>query len=326
MLVKVKPLFTPTVVVHRKSSPVDKNKHGLAPANASGSLNFSQTPLHEVLENLRLVYKQPIIFKAEDIRGRHFTGSFTNHDSLSTILRMISMMNELDVVMEKGAFKVVKATPGDEGDNNQRNSIDEKKSNEAKSSNDGRNNQQLKNGNDRKNNEEPGNDNKPENNHEPEISNNPENNNTPENNNEPGSNNRPGTKTRADDEHLPGSNNTVNHINIPAYSRTLTENLEQQKVAPEAAVSAQSEASLPVAIGMVVGQTAIKCTRIPLPDLLAELQKQTKRKIHFNSADLEKINFTGSIPFDDAIRNTLTTICRINGLTLTVKKGAYHIN
>ena len=231
MLVKVEPLYTSRSLAQKRITPVDKTKKTAPSVLTAGRLNFSKTPLHEVLENLQVVFKQPIIFNKDEISGSHFTGSFTVNDSLSTILKMISVMNELSVNIGDGSVTINKSS-GALADNN----------------------------------------------------------------------------------------------DAPGYRITLVENLHLQELAPQAD-SAMTKLAVEDAPEMIVSDdVTTRYTRIPLSDLIAELQKRTNKRIHFNSDELYKINFTGSIPFDEAVRTTLTMICRTNGLKLTVKKGAYYIS
>lgn len=77
---------------------------------------------------------------------------------------------------------------------------------------------------------------------------------------------------------------------------------------------------------IILGENDIRFTGISLPDLFAELQKQTKRKIYFNEEELKHINFTGSIPYKSSIGSTLSAVCLSNGLKLTVKNRSYYIS
>jgi transmembrane sensor len=267
MLVKVGPLFASRIIAHKKASPADNKNKSLSSLQESGRLSFSKTPLHEVFENLGLVYHQIIHFNREEMSGRHFTGSFRADDSLSNILKVISVMNQLQVSIKDGAINVVKADP--ENDRQQRSRM-------------------------------------------------------------PGDINSPGYKIALidsinfDSKFIVDSKKLADRIKI-IDSTAFIGSIKTQNITPAPDSIAKSETIQPVSETIAIGTKAIKYTRIPLPQLFVELQKQTKRKIHFDKEALNKINFTGAIPFDESVRNTLATICMINDLTLTVKKGAYYI-
>jgi ferric-dicitrate binding protein FerR (iron transport regulator) len=100
-LVKVSPLYTP-----QKASVAAQSTH--IPVQSGHRLHFSKTPLPEVLSKLQEVYKQSIRFNAEDINGKYFTGSFSESDSLMTVLKVISAMNELQFNMSGHGIELVK--------------------------------------------------------------------------------------------------------------------------------------------------------------------------------------------------------------------------
>jgi ferric-dicitrate binding protein FerR (iron transport regulator) len=237
MLVKVQPIFARKLIVQKKLSPTE-NKKTVSSIKEADPLNFSKTPMSEVLESLQKVYNQTILFNREEISESHFTGSFSFKDSLSTILKMISVMNELKIIKEGESIKVVKS----EFENN-----------------------------------------------------------------------------RQDYNYKPEKNTGS------VYKRQPVVNINTEEILPHLESITKSRATQHMPEIIVIGKKAIMYTRISLPDLLIELQKQTKKKIHFNREELEHINFTGSIPFDEAIRTTLFMVCRSNGLSLAVKKGSYYI-
>ena len=99
------------------------------------------------------------------------------------------------------------------------------------------------------------------------------------------------------------------------------ENIE--KTAPAEAPALPAENAAPQ---IVQQNEAIQYNAISLSALMESLQKKTKRTIEFNTSDLENINFTGTLPDHLSIRQVLSTICKLNGLTLEVKKQTYYIS
>jgi hypothetical protein len=154
---------------------------------------------------------------------------------------MISVMNELKVVTEKGEFNVVKAAPEKEADNQP-----------------GTNNK-AKDGNDPANFEEPGNYYESKSNIGRQVEMASLANNVPQVNIGRKSINKSGF---SDDEH--GSfqaDNATDHINITAYAQSLTENLKQPERAPAAAQTVQSGAGLTMIEEKVVDQAIAKANQ-----------------------------------------------------------------
>ncbi len=238
MIVKVESLFSSRPIAKKQGSRNSRASNTRPGEQVAGRLQFVKTPLDEVLANLQAVYNQPIHFNKADIEGRHFTGSFTSNDSLSVILKMISVMNEMQVADNDGVIMVTKAGPT--------------------------------------------------------------------------------YLQLPDDASFPDPSS--------AKKLALAENMQLDGIAPPSHEVKAKEPLTAVTPMIVSDENVTMYTRVPLIHLLARLQTQTKRKILFNQEELAKINFTGAIPFDDGVRNILAMICRINGLTLTVKNRSYIIS
>lgn len=213
-----------------------KKKNVAALGNGNETLEFSKMPMPQVLNNLQDVFGRKIYFNKDDFDENLLTGSFSVKDSLMNILRMIAVMNDLQIELKGDSINVYKQF---------------------------RNIQQDK-------------------------------------------------KVAVDDQHSVFNNTTLQQkIALPGM--TTVPPFESN------AVELQNNA-------IIVGESDIRFTGISLPVLIAELQKQTKRKIYFKEEELEHINFTGSIPFKSPIGNTLSAICHSNGLKLTVKNRSYYIS
>ncbi len=233
MLVKIEAMPSSGFIASKKTLPAGKVKNANTSKVIAGGLVFSKTPLREVVDNLQIVFNQPLGYNKNEIAGRHFTGSFTTDDSLTAILKMIAVMNDLSVNTDGVNPAVVKS---------------------------------------------------------------------------------------------PRNILTMDANIGSVYKLALVEQLKLDPIAPEPRSTATAGTNEQPVTTIVSGESATHYTRIPLSALISELQKQTQRKIYFNTQELAHINFTGSIPFDETVRNTLTTLCRINGLTLIVKKRGYYIS
>ena len=213
-----------------------KKKNVAALGNGNEILEFSKMPMPQVLNNLQEVFGRKIYFNKDDFDENLLTGSFSVKDSLMNILRMIAVMNDLQIELKGDSINVSKQN---------------------------KNIQQDK--------------------------------------------------------------------KIAAYDqRGITgKAILQQKLAlPEMTTDApfENNAIMLQNNEIIVSENGIQFTGISLPALIAELQKQTKRKIYFNEAELEHINFTGSIPYKTSIGSTLSAICLSNGLKLTVKNRSYYVS
>jgi ferric-dicitrate binding protein FerR (iron transport regulator) len=70
---------------------------------------------------------------------------------------------------------------------------------------------------------------------------------------------------------------------------------------------------------------ALHFIKMPLAKVFEEIQKHTKKQIHFNREDLGEANFTGSVPIDKMMDEIVSVICNSNGLKLTIKKKSFYI-
>jgi hypothetical protein len=192
----------------------------------------------EVLEKLQAMYKQTIHFNREDINQNYFTGSFSVKDSLSTILKMISIISELEISNEGKIIRIGKP---------------------------------------------------------------------------------------ATEKHQVNVTAQQDNFKDTSYQTVIADKTVREEISdkPDSIALIQAEPEIQEMI--VVNKEETRYTRISLPALFQELEKQSKKKIHFNSEDLKNINFTGAVPYDASIHQILSAICSSNGLALTVKKGSFFI-
>jgi ferric-dicitrate binding protein FerR (iron transport regulator) len=77
---------------------------------------------------------------------------------------------------------------------------------------------------------------------------------------------------------------------------------------------------------VIIEGDVLHFTKMPLAKVFEEIQKQTKKQIHFKPQDLGAANFTGAIPMDNSMDKILSVICNSNGLKLTTRKKSFYIN
>jgi ferric-dicitrate binding protein FerR (iron transport regulator) len=75
------------------------------PGNSEGSwYMFNNESLAQVLDELAALYNVRIVYHKKDIRNIYFTGKYNKSDSLETILKRISTLNDLTVTKNDTAF------------------------------------------------------------------------------------------------------------------------------------------------------------------------------------------------------------------------------
>lgn len=72
------------------------------------TLQFVNTPLEKVLQQLQQRYHTTIRFNSNDIRDISFSGKITKADSLDVVLRIIAQMNTLELSSQDGLFLLSK--------------------------------------------------------------------------------------------------------------------------------------------------------------------------------------------------------------------------
>lgn len=77
-------------------------------ARVPESLAFDNAPLDKVFARIQQYYKQPIIFREEDVKGQTFTGDFLRSDSISVVLAIICNMNNLAFTREEAGIVITK--------------------------------------------------------------------------------------------------------------------------------------------------------------------------------------------------------------------------
>lgn len=231
--VKVKSLKEPKFA-HANTKKLPVKVQSIIPEAQSVRLNFSKASMPEVLEKLQSAFNRHIEFDRDDIQEIYFTGSFSLTDSLSTILSVISVMNDLKISMDGNIIQVIK-------DNDE----------------------------------------------------NP--------------------KVKMSDD---GAKKDKSKIGI-------IENPVLEELIPD---SAEIDEPVQSVREIVLKKEATRYNGISLAGLFEDLQKHTKRKIHFNKKGLENTNFTGVVPVDQPVRQILKMVCKINGLTLDIKKQTYYIS
>lgn len=69
-------------------------------------LSFANSPLREVFRRLSAHYHTNIDYRAGDVAGMNFTGTMNSTDSLSGFLRLLGMMNRLEVKEGPAGFRI----------------------------------------------------------------------------------------------------------------------------------------------------------------------------------------------------------------------------
>ena len=69
-------------------------------------LEFSKTPMPEVLARLEAAFHQTIHFNEDQLKDQFFTGSFRGEESLASILAIVSKMNGLSISGAENEFRV----------------------------------------------------------------------------------------------------------------------------------------------------------------------------------------------------------------------------
>ena len=228
-IVKVNALAPPKAFAYNTGRK--KEQTHLVKISNAGILNFSNIALPVVLDSLQKAFNREIRFSPENISAIYFTGSFSLSDSLEKILKVISVMNGLQIDTDGNSIKVSK------GINTAVPAQDEKK---------------------------------------------------------------------------------IIYPDQPIRDSAVI------SPAPEVATLDEGAVDQPTAV--IIEGDALHFTKVPLAKVFEEIQKHTKKQIHFNREDLGEANFTGSIPMDNSMDEIVSVICNNNGLKLTTKKKSFYIN
>lgn len=97
-------------------------------------------------------------------------------------------------------------------------------------------------------------------------------------------------------------------------------------ISPSPVIDAKDKDMVDQAPAVRIEGDALHFIKMPLSKVFEEIQKHTKKQIHFNREDLGEANFTGSIPMDNSMDEIVSVICNNNGLKLTTKKKSFYIN
>jgi transmembrane sensor len=93
--------FLPEKKTASNISRITQNKHVVK------ELQFNNTALNEVINQLAALYNVKISFSDADLQGMNFTGTVNEYDDLKAILKMIGQMNELQVDQTQEGFSLV---------------------------------------------------------------------------------------------------------------------------------------------------------------------------------------------------------------------------
>lgn len=80
------------------------------PGSSGVSMKFYNTPLTEVLEQLKIVFNRPIVYNAKEMERMFFTGQFNSGDSITSILRTLASTNGLCTNTESDIIKITRLT------------------------------------------------------------------------------------------------------------------------------------------------------------------------------------------------------------------------
>lgn len=230
-IVKVNTLAPPKIFVHNNERKREQDRS--LKLNNAGILDFSNIALPVVLDSLQKAFNREIKFSPENINTIYFTGSFSLSDSLEKILKVISVMNGLQIDTEGNTIKVSK-----------------------------------------------------------EIN-----------------------------EEVPALPQDEKKIIYP--DKTIQ---DSAVISPFSEIATLDEGAVDQPAAVIIEGDALHFTKVPLAKVFEEIQKHTKKQIHFNREDLGEANFTGSIPMDNSMDEIVSVICNNNGLKLTTKKKSFYIN
>jgi transmembrane sensor len=105
-IVKVNSLVPHKTLASHRVGKKDQAHSGKA--SSAAVLNFSNIALPVVLDSLQKAFNREIKFNAANIDAIYFTGSFSLSDSLEKILKVIAVMNGLQVNSDGNSIKVSK--------------------------------------------------------------------------------------------------------------------------------------------------------------------------------------------------------------------------
>lgn len=107
MLVKVETIITSGQLAQKKSSTT-RLKVISHVSKQIKNLEYIKMPIPGVLNNLQAVFGRKIYFNEEEIADNLLTGTFSQNDSLISILRMIAEMNDLQIDLKGDSINISK--------------------------------------------------------------------------------------------------------------------------------------------------------------------------------------------------------------------------